>query len=62
MSRSQLSPHGAEVAGALHLSLRMVQVFFGGMWGRTWQPVEVGTSPSTAGGIIKTPVSSGERR
>lgn len=51
------------MAGAPQLSLRMAQVFFGGgMLGRARQPAEVGSSPGTAGGVIETPVSSGERR
>lgn len=50
------------MAGAPHPSLQMEQVFGGrGMLGRSRQPVEVGTSPGTAGGVIKTPVSSRER-
>lgn len=60
--RAELSPTELGVVGAPRPSLQMVQVCVGGgMSGGTRQPVEVGTGPGTAGGVIKTPVSSRER-
>lgn len=60
--RAELSPTELGVVGVPRPSLQMVQVCVGGgMSGGTRQPVEVGTSPGTAGGVIKTPVSSRER-